>query len=367
MNEHTLLQTLQHIPQDICCAQDYEALASRFIPADRLAYLSGGSGRDITLERNRQAFESYAITPRVLRNMNSGSLSTQLGNIALQHPFMLAPVAHQKLVHPEGEQLTAYAAQSMDTAFVASTLSSFSLEEIAQQHNGPRWFQFYKQSSDEASEQLLQRALNAGYQALVLTLDTSLQAPSHRSLRSGFQWPEELVAKNLIGLPETKQNAPVSIFEQAAANSLDAESIQRLIKRCPIPVFAKGVLCAEEAKVLKEMGCAGIIVSNHGGRALDGAPSSLSVLPEIRTALGDDYPILLDSGIRSGADIFKAIALGADAVMIGRLQIYALSVAGALGVAHMIKCLREELEYTMAMTGCSSIQDIRQTTLTKAA
>ena len=358
------LTPLSYIPQNIYCAQDYESMARQFIPADRYAYIAGGSRHDITVRSNRKAFDSYTITPRVLRNAATAKLCAQIGGQELSLPFMLAPLAHQKLVNTDAEIASSQAAEAMQTGYVACTLSSYSMEEISQQlHTTPKWFQLYKQATPEATKRLIDRAIAAGYQAILLTLDTNLQAPSFATLDSGFTWPKTLIPANLKNLPQANQQAPADIFDQFTANSFDAEFIASLVDQCPIPVYAKGILSKEDAVALKALGCRGIVVSNHGGRSFDGAPSSLSVLPEIRATLGEEYPILLDSGIRSGSDIFKAIALGANAVMIGRLQVYALSVAGSLGVAHMLKLLKEELEYTMAMTGCSNIEDIRNTRL----
>jgi isopentenyl diphosphate isomerase/L-lactate dehydrogenase-like FMN-dependent dehydrogenase len=202
----------------------------------------------------------------------------------------------------------------------------------------------------------------------VVTVDAALQAPSIRAIRAGFQFPEQLVPANLVDqrpvTPPVIETADQRhIFLSYMQNAPSREKLKRLVDESPVPVLVKGVLHADDARELKALGVAGIIVSNHGGRTLDGAPASLSVLPAIRQAVGDDYPLLLDSGIRSGDDVFKAIALGADAVLIGRLQVYALSVAGPLGVAHMIKLLREELALCMAMAGCASIADIRATQL----
>ena len=329
MGKSQILEALNYIPQSVYCAQDYESLARRFIPEDRYAYIAGGSRHDITLRNNRKAFESSTLTTRVLRNMADASLTCKLGEQSLAHPFMLAPVAHQKLVHSEAELASAQAAEAMQTGFTACTLSSYLLEDIsAQLSSTPKWFQLYKQSSPVATSRLIDRAVAAGYQAIVLTLDTNLQSPSFASLDAGFVWPEELQPANLKGLPETKPESPKTVFQQCSDNSFDADFIESLVTHCPLPVYAKGILSKDDAKELEALGCAGLIVSNHGGRSFDGAPSSLSVMPEIRAELGNDYPILLDSGIRSGSDIFKAIASGADAVMIGRLQVYALSVAG---------------------------------------
>jgi len=200
----------------------------------------------------------------------------------------------------------------------------------------------------------------------VVTLDASLQAPSLSALRSGFRMPESIVAVNLQAhsqsTPQDEDWEPAqgdsTLFQGLMAQAPAWEDIEWLLAHTPLPVWVKGVLHPQDAARLQALGISGLVVSNHGGRTLDGVPASLDVLPDIRLAVGPDYPLILDSGIRSGTDVFKALALGADAVMVGRLQVYALSVAGALGVAHMLKLLRQELELCMAMTGCASLADI---------
>ena len=361
MAQSPALDTLDYIPADICCTSDYELLAPRFIKPETFAYLAGGSGRDTTVTHNRKAFEALTITPKVLSSVANGTLNTALFEEQHDHPFMLAPVAYQALANSDAEIATATASASMNTGMVLSTLSSTRLEKVAQHAGSRRWFQLYIQPSKQDTFSLLDRALEAGYTAIVVTLDTSLQAPSHSAIRSGFKFPDNIRAENLSDMTPSLEPTPgpLSIFKQFMRNTVSTEMLREIINRSTVPVLAKGVMCPIEAQKLRELGFDGVIVSNHGGRSLDGAPASLSVLPQIRSALGEKFPVLLDSGIRSGADIFKAIALGADAVLIGRLQVYALSVAGALGVAHLIKLLKEELEYTMAMAGCANVDDIR--------
>lgn len=366
---NSILAPLDYIPSEVVCAADYEQLAPRFIPGDRFAYISGGSGHDITLQNNRSAFGDFGITPRLARDLRQSETSCTLLANPLQHPILLAPVAYQTLVHIQGEAATAYAAESTDSCLVASTLSSITLEQIAAQAGDERWFQLYFQPRESDTASLVERAVRAGYKAIVVTIDAAVQAPSIRAIRANFQFPQSVTPANIAH--QTAVESPISapgqslVFQRYRQNAASREKLVNLIKQSPVPIFVKGVLHPDDARDIKGMGAAGIIVSNHGGRTLDGAPASLAVLPIIRSALGHEYPVLFDSGIRSGSDVFKAIALGADAVLIGRLQLYALSVAGALGVAHMIKLLREELELCMAMSGCTSISDVKNTELFK--
>ncbi|NWG87764.1 MAG: alpha-hydroxy-acid oxidizing protein [Hydrogenophilaceae bacterium] len=358
----TLLSSLSHIPRDIHCAQDYEFLAQRFIAEPSYAYIAGGSGHDATLAANRKAFSEISIWPRLLRDVTDGHTRLHLLNREFAHPILLAPLAFQKLAHPSGELETARAAAATDTCMVCSTLSSTSLEEVAQYAGQEKWFQLYFQPRREVTLDLVKRAEAAGYTALVVTLDASVQAPSLRSQRAGFRMPADVRPTSLLGYPAPDPPAlPAGasmIFQGMMAEAPTWEDLAWLLDQTALPVLVKGVLHPEDGARLQTLGMAGLVVSNHGGRTLDGVPASLEVLPRIRQAVGPAFPLLLDSGIRSGADVFKALALGADAVMIGRLQVYAMAVAGALGVAHMLKLLREELELCMALACCPTLADI---------
>ncbi len=362
-----LLKSLTSIPADIVTAQDYEALAQRFIPAPTYAYIAGGSAQDETLAANRAAFSQYVICPRLLRDLSSATTHTIIAGKQFAHPILLAPVAYQRLVHPGGEIDSARAAAATDSTLILSTLSSHSLEDVAAATPANKWFQLYFQPVREHTLDLVKRAEAAGYSALVVTLDASIQVPSRRAQHAGFYLPPEISAVNLRSYcSESSAAAPAKNIFSLLRNAPNWQDLQWLQAQTKLPIWVKGVLHPEDAKALKALGITGIVVSNHGGRGLDGVATSMQMLPLIRGAVGAEFPLLLDSGIRSGKDIFKALALGADGVLIGRLQIYALSVAGALGVAHMMKLLREELEVCMAMAGCSAISDIDTTYLMPA-
>jgi len=356
------LQALHQIPAGVFCAQDYEVLARCFVAAPHYAYIAGGCSHEITLAANRQAFSDTLIQPRMLRDVSHGHTRLTLLGRSFRHPIMLAPVAFQALVHPAAEVDTARAAEATDSCFVASTLSSLTLEQIAQSSRGERWFQLYFQPTRESTLDLLQRAEAAGYSAIVVTLDAAIKTPSLSALRAGFTMPPEIVAANLANHPAPPQvvlePGQSIIFQGVMADAPTWDDLVWLMQQTRLPVIVKGVQHPGDAQLLKGMGVDGVIVSNHGGRAFDGAPASLQVLPAIRKVVGEDFPVLFDGGVRSGSDVFKALALGANAVLIGRLQVYALSVAGALGVAHMLKLLREELELCMAQVGCATLADI---------
>jgi isopentenyl diphosphate isomerase/L-lactate dehydrogenase-like FMN-dependent dehydrogenase len=359
------------IPAGILCAADYEQAAQGLLDPALYAYIAGGSAHDQTLADNRRAFDGWALLPRLLNDVRDGHTRVALPGGEWPHPLMLAPVAYQQLVHPQAELDTARAAAATDTTMVCSTLSSRPVEAVVGAA-GRVWFQLYFQPDRTDTLALLRRAEAAGCQALVVTLDAAIQAPSLRALRAGFRMPADCVAVHLADLraaqvpAQAPQGAgPSRIFQGAMGSAPTWSDLDWLMQQTRLPVWVKGVLHPADAVALRARGVAGLIVSNHGGRGLDGACASLDALPAIRQAVGHDTPLLLDSGIRSGQDTFKALALGANAVLIGRLQLYALRVAGALGVAHMLQLLREELEICMAMTGCAHTADIGPHVLTR--
>ncbi|WP_339583568.1 alpha-hydroxy acid oxidase [Aquabacterium sp. G14] len=352
---------LNQIPDGLHAAQDYERLAPEFIEPSTWHYIQGGSGQELTLQANQGALARLRLQPRLLRPLAHGHTRLTLLGQPRLHPILLAPVAYQRLVHPLGELATAQGAHAMDAGMIVSTLSSTLLEDIAPLTHD-KWFQLYFQPNRQVTLDLIRRAEHAQYQALVVTLDATIKSPSGRALRSGFVMPDAVRHVNLDRYP-TPTSRPLRhgdsmVFQGIMADAPTWDDLRWLQTQTQLPIVVKGVQHPADARVLQEMGIAAQVVSNHGGRALDGAPASITVLPSIRAAVGPGYPLLLDSGIRSGQDIFKALALGANAVLIGRLQVYALAVAGALGVAHMLRTLHEELELCMAQAGCATLADI---------
>lgn len=353
---------LTALPPDLLTAADYERLAPQFMDAATLAYINGGSGAEVTLRENRTAFDRHRLLPRLLRDCGGGSTALSLLGRPFRHPLLLAPVAFQQLAHADGERATAQAAAATDTGLVLSTLSSVTLEAVAAESAGEKWFQLYFQPERAATADLVRRAEAAGYSALMVTLDTPVQPASERAVRAGFVMPEHIRAANLTGYaapPRRTLNAGDSrLFQGLMADAPGWKDLEWLLGQTRLPVLVKGVAHPEDAARMKALGVSGQVVSNHGGRALDGMPAALDLLPVIRWAVGPDYPLLLDGGVRSGRDAFIALALGANAVMIGRPQLHALAVAGALGVAHLLHLLREELELCMALAGCATVYAI---------
>jgi len=355
------LSALSSIPRDVRCAADYARLAPVFMAPALFAHIDGGSGDDLTAAENLASFGEHAIVPRVLRPVYEGGTACSIAGIARPHPIMLGPVGWQAMMHPDAERASAMAAAAAETCFIASTMSSLTLEDIAGSKGSDRWFQLYMQPDRAVTRDLVRRAEAAGYAALVVTVDAPIQLPSYRALAADYEAPAG--PANLRDYP-VKAPAEITRGQSKILNGFMRDApgwhdIAWLAGQTSLPLWIKGIMHADDGREAFANGAAGIVVSNHGGRTLDGAPSSLSRIAAIRAALGDASPILFDGGIRSGTDIFKAIALGADAVLIGRLQAYALAVAGALGVAHAIKLLREELEACMALAGCATLSDVR--------
>lgn len=364
---------MSRLPPDLHSAQCYERLAPQVLAGPVLAYVNGGSGRDLTVAANRAGWDAWHVCPRLLADVRLGHTRVRLGGSEWSRPFALAPVAHHRLAHAEGERATAMGAAAADVCMMASTLSNCPLEAIAEAggDHALRWFQLYLQPSRDESLALVRRAAQAGYQAIVLTLDASIQLPSIRALSAGFSLPAECTLGNWREAPEPVPlptgHLGSRVFQGLMQSAPRWDDLDWLLAHSPLPVWVKGVLHLEDALALQARGVAGLVVSNHGGRGLDGAPSTARMLPLIRQVVGPELPLLVDGGIRSGTDVFKALALGAQGVLIGRLQLHALALGGALGVAHMLQMLGEELEVCMALAGCARVSDIHPGCLIEAA
>lgn len=364
-------EPLTSLPADLVSISDYARYAPDHIPHAIYEYIAGGGADEISLKQNRSKLDQWSILPKALVDCTQGTTQTQVLAEIWRHPMMLAPIAFHKLVHPDGELATAQAASILETGMMVSTLSSVELETIASELDSPKWFQLYFQQSREFSLTLVERAKAAGYTTLVVTVDASLHGIRNRAQRAGFTLPEGVSAVNLKDrppLPSASFDQSQSIvFQGMMSEAPTWDDIRWLMKQTDMPVVLKGILNPGDALKAKSLGVAGIVVSNHGGRTLDCLPSSIEMLPKIRDIVGDDYPILFDGGIERGTDVFKAIALGAHAVLIGRPQLYSLAVAGAVGVGHMLRILREELEVAMALAGTPTIESIHRDSVFKSS
>lgn len=359
---------LQVIPADVVSAVDYEQRAIGHMDAAAWAYLQGGAADERTIQANLNAWATCNLQPRVLADMRGGHTRCTLFGETLAHPIILAPVASQRLFHSEGELATTLAASVMQGVAVVSTQASHRLEDIAH-HNqslgqGLLWFQLYWQGSRDATLALLKRAETADYRALVLTVDAPVSGARNREQRAGFNLPANMANLNVppTPLPLVPEDGSV-VFDSLMTVAPTWDDVAWLVKQTSLPIVFKGILHPADAIRAIDVGASGIVVSNHGGRVLDSVTATFHALPEVAKAVNGAVPVLVDGGIRRGTDIIKARALGATAVMIGRPYIHALSVAGALGVAHLIRLLREELEIAMALTGCKTLEDIQMDVL----
>lgn len=353
---------LNAIPRDVVAVADYERYACERLDANAWAYLTGGAADEITLRDNRAAFDRLRIKSRVLAEVGGGHTRLELFGRTYSHPIFLAPVAYQRLFHPDGEFAAAVGASAMAAGMVVSTLASVRIEEIAAiAGKPPLWFQLYIQPDHARTMELVKRAETSGYEALVITVDAPLAGVRNREQRAGFSLPRDVYPVNLDGPstpPVDLARGASIVFAHIMASAPTWSDIARIASATRMPVLVKGILDAEDAARALEHGAAGIIVSNHGGRVLDTLPAAIDALPHIADAIGGRIPVLLDGGIRRGTDVFKAIALGSSAVLVGRPYIHALAAAGALGVAHVLRILREELEITMALCGCATLRAI---------
>ena len=370
----------RHIPAHAVNLNDYAREAQACLPEATWAYLSGGAADELTLQANAQAWSNWQLHPRVLRPLQGAHLRTTLLARPLAHPILLAPVAAHKLAHPDGEMGVAYAAAAQEAGLILRTQASTRLEDVSQAYlgeagHGPLWMQLYLQADRGATLALVQRAEAAAYEALVVTVDAPVHGARDRERRAQFQMPAGLQV-NLASptRPSTRSPTTPSTSPPHAASPWDAlmaqapswDDIAWLQTQTRLPIVLKGVLHEDDARQARALGVQGLIVSNHGGRSLDTAVSTAWALPRIADAVGGELCVLVDGGIRRGTDVLKALALGAQAVLIGRPYVYALATAGALGVAHVLRLLQDELAMAMALCGCPTVQDIHRDLLVRA-
>ena len=387
-----------------------EAAARKAMRSTAFAYVKGGAGAEDTVRENRAAFTRHRIVPRMLRGVERPDASVELFGRRLDSPFLLAPVGVLELAHREADVAVARAARAAGVPMVFSNQASRPMEACAEAlGDSPRWFQLYWSASDELVESLVGRAEACGCEAIVLTLDTTTLGWRPCDLEPAFlpflrgqgiaQYTSDPVFHRLMaagpagnGPPQTPPTPqalrtllaltrayPGSFWRNVASGepraavqrfaeifsrpSLSWDDLPFLRARTKLPILLKGILHADDARRALDAGVDGIVVSNHGGRQVDGAIASLDALPAVAAAVAGRVPVLLDSGVRGGADVFKALALGASAVLIGRSYVYGLAIAGEAGVKEVLDNLRAELDLTMALAGCGSLADVGPETL----
>jgi isopentenyl diphosphate isomerase/L-lactate dehydrogenase-like FMN-dependent dehydrogenase len=363
--------------------EDLRPLARRRLPRAVFDYLDGGAEAEITLRENCRVFEEVTFRPRHAVAVPDCDLRTRVLGFDISFPALLAPVGYSRLMHPDGEAGAARAAGAAGTGYILSTISGHRMEDVKAASSGPVCYQLYLVGGREASEAAIERARHAGFSALVVTIDTAVAGMRERDFRNGVK---ELMGANLFakipflpqvlvrpgwlasflldgGLPRLPNvvipgQGPMPLLDVNAALARAAvtwEDLQWIRNLWPGPIVIKGVLTGDDARRAVDAGAAAVVVSNHGGRQLDGVPASLRVLPEVVTAVSGQAEVLMDGGIRRGADIAKALCLGARAVLCGRAYAYGLAAAGQAGVARALEILRTDLERTLKLLGCSSV------------
>jgi isopentenyl diphosphate isomerase/L-lactate dehydrogenase-like FMN-dependent dehydrogenase len=365
---------------------DLRRLAKERLPRVVFDYVDGGAEAEITLEQNCKSFQAIYFRPRQGVSIGTPDLQTSVLGHELSFPAILAPVGYSRLIHPDGELAAARAAGDTGSVFVLSTISGHKLESVRASSKGPVWYQLYLVGGREAAEGAIDRARRAGFSALVITIDTPVAGHRERDPRNGLK---ELLSASIVqkipflaqilshprwlaaflldgGLPKLENivipgHGPMRLVDVTAALASAVVTWQdlRWIRRVwPGPIVVKGVLTSEDAKRAIDEGASAIVVSNHGGRQLDGVPATLNVLPEIVNTVQGRVEILMDGGIRRGSDIVKSLCLGARAVLIGRAYAYGLAAAGYSGICRALEILQEDLRRTLTLLGCASIKEL---------
>ena len=346
------------------CLADFARLAEAALPPDVWDYVSGGSGGEVTLAANRTALDAIALLPRMLAGFARASTECRLMGTPASMPVAVAPMAYQRLVHPDGELAAAEAARVAGIPYVISTVASVRLEEIAKV-GADTWFQLYWQRDRAVVADLVARAERAGCQALMLTADLPVLGRRLRDMRNAFSLPADIVAANLDGEASHAHDAAPGESALAAHAAATFESglgwadVEWLRARTSLPLAIKGILDPRDAVRAVESGVDAVVVSNHGGRQLDGAAASITALPGVVEAVGDRCEVLMDGGIQSGTDVLRALALGARGVLVGRPLLYGLAFDGTRGAGQVLSLLETELREDLTLAGCADIAAAR--------
>ncbi|MFF1698774.1 alpha-hydroxy acid oxidase [Streptomyces sp. NPDC058257] len=340
---------------------DIERAAAAALPPEVWDFISGGSGRERSLTANREAFDRIYIASRVLRDVSRCTTDATLLGRPVRMPVAIAPVAYHRLVHPEGELATARAAKAAGVPFTVATLSSVPVEEVTAV-GGSVWFQLYWLRERRRSLDLARRAEDAGCEALMLTVDVPWMGRRLRDVRNGFALPGHVRAAHLDGGAASAAHRPSGNGSAVAAHTAEAFSpavtwscVRELRAATRIPLVVKGILAPEDAVRAAELGADAVVVSNHGGRQLDGALPGVDALPEVVDSVGGACEVMVDGGVRGGTDVLKALASGADAVLVGRPPVWGLAAAGEAGVRQVLDLLADELHDAMGLAGCADV------------
>jgi 4-hydroxymandelate oxidase len=346
---------------------DFERVARQRLTKAAYDYFRSGSEKELALDRNESAFDDYVIWYKVLVDVAERELATTVLGTPVAAPILIAPTAYHRMAHADGELATARAAAAAGTVYVVSTLATTALDEVAQASPGPKWFQLYIHKDREMTRALVERAEAAGYDAIVITVDTPLLGRRLRDERNGFALPPGLVMSNLADLAGPTDGSMLAryVAERHSA-SFTWSDLAWLRSLSHLPILLKGIVRADDAARAAGEGIAGIMVSNHGGRQLDSAPATLTALPGIVDAVAGRAEVFLDGGVRTGADIFKAIALGARAVLVGRPILWGLAAGGEDGVVAVLHLLADDLSRTMALAGTRTLADIERSMVARA-
>ena len=350
--------------RDLVSVFDYEAAAREKLPKTAYDYYRSGANDELTLHENHAAYERIKLKPKVLIDTSKRDLTTTVLGQTLSMPIMVAPTAFHCMAHPEGEVATARAAGKAGALMMLSTLSTSSIEEVLPEATGPVWFQLYVYKDREATLSLVERAVSYGCTAIALTVDAQVWGRRERDIKNRFRLPKGLSIKNLMpagkgDFPDEKADSGLAAYVTWQFDqTLTWKDIDWLCSKANVPVLLKGVLHPDDARRAADHGAAGIIVSNHGARQLDTVPATIEALPDLVEAVDGKMDVLIDGGIRRGTDVFKAIALGAKAVGVGRPIIWGLAVDGEQGAKRVIDIVRKDFELTMRLCGCATLEDI---------
>jgi isopentenyl diphosphate isomerase/L-lactate dehydrogenase-like FMN-dependent dehydrogenase len=344
---------------------DYERVAGERLDAGPHGYFAGGAGDERTLARNVGAFGEWELLPRVLVDVANVDASVELFGSRLSMPLAVAPVAFQRLAHEDGEEGMARAAGAVGTAMCLSTIATATPASVAAAApEATRWFQLYSFADHAVTEALLAEAVESGYQAIALTVDAPFAGRRERDLRTEFV--VDVIAPAVqAAVGSDEPLTPAEVFGLVDA-TLDWDSLAALCESCELPVVLKGLMAPADAELAIEAGAAGMVVSNHGGRQLDGVPATIDALPEVAEAVAGRVPVLMDGGVRRGTDVLVALALGASAVLVGRPALWGLAVDGEAGATRVLQLLHDEVRLALALLGCASAKDVTRAHVQRA-